>query len=259
MKQANYDDVGTGLAIVLIHGHPFDRSMWNPQLEILRSKYRIIAPDLRGYGQNLIASDITPFSAFAEDILDLLNRLGIAECVLCGLSMGGQIALECHRQFGNRITGMVLADTFAQLDTPERKQERFDTADRLLKEGMDGYSAEVLPKMISPVHIRTMPATAAHVLRMMKGTSAAGAAAALRGRAERRDYTPLLSTIRVPTLIVVGEQDEFTPISDARFMGDRIAGSEVVVIADSGHMPNLEQPEAFNAALLKFLEGLSGR
>jgi pimeloyl-ACP methyl ester carboxylesterase len=253
----HYDDVGAGFPVVLIHGHPFDRTMWAPQVEFLRSRYRVITPDLRGYGRNLTESEITPLSAFAEDISQLLTSLGIERFVLGGLSMGGQIVLECYRRYGHRIAGLILADTFAQLDTPQRKQARLDTANRLLREGMDQYSAEELPKMIAPQHVKTMPDVAAHVLRMMKATPPTGAAAALRGRAQRIDYTPLLSEIRVPALIIVGDQDQYTPVSDARFMHDRISNSELVIIEDAGHMPNLEQPDAFNSALSRFLAAVT--
>ncbi len=171
--------------------------------------------------------------------------------------MGGQIALECHRQSPDRIAGLVLADTFAQLDSPERKQMRLVTADRLLREGMNSYAAEELPRMIAPHHVETQPDVAGRVLRMMQSTPPEGAAAALRGRAERMDYTPLLHDIRAPTLIIVGDQDAYTPVSDARFMQERIAGSDLIIIRDAGHMPNLEQPAQFNAALARFARAVA--
>lgn len=122
----------------------------------------------------------------------------------------------------------MLADTFAQLDDSERRQLRLATAERLLAEGMERYSMEELPKMITPHHDQSMPAVAAHVQHMMKTTSPRGAAAALRGRAERMDYTPLLAQISVPTLIIVGDQDVYSPVSDMQFMHKRIPGSEIV-------------------------------
>ena len=255
MKTMAYDDVGAGFPIVLIHGHPFNRTMWAPQTAFLGSQYRVIVPDLRGYGENLFDSEKTLLSGFAADIFELLDSIGVGRFVLGGLSMGGQIVLECYRQFPARIAGLILADTFAQLDTAERKQLRLDTANRLLAEGMKKYSIEELPRMIAPHHIRTMPSVADHILQMMETTAPAGAAAALRGRAERIDYTPFLAQIEVPTLILVGDQDSYTPVSDARFMHERVRGSELVVIEDAGHMPNLEQAASFNAAISAFLAG----
>ena len=194
---------------------------------------------------------------FARDIAALLDELSVTNIVLCGLSMGGQIVLEFYRLFPHRVRALILSDTFAQLDSDARRQERYDTAERLLREGMDDYAAEVLPKMITPKTIREQPEVAEHVLTMMRTTSPAGAAAALRGRAERQDYTPLLPEIMVPTLIVVGSDDEFTPISDAEFMHQRIPNSKMVVIDATGHMPNLENPDEFNRVVTEFAETLA--
>ncbi len=252
----SYEDAGKGIPFVLIHGHPFDRSMWSEQTAAFGSKYRIIAPDLRGYGESEISPDKTMLEDFARDIAALLDKLKVENIILCGLSMGGQILFEFYRLFPQRVRALILADTFAQLDDAERKQARYDTAEWLLTEGMHDYAEEVLPKMIAPKTIREQPKVAAHVLSMMRGTSPKGAAAALRGRAERPDYTALLAQINVPTLVVVGSEDEFTPVSDAEFMRQRIPASKLVVIEGAGHMPNLENPVEFNRVVGKFLKTL---
>lgn len=252
-----YEDTGDGDALVLIHGHPFDRSMWHPQTTVFGSQYRIITPDLRGYGESESFADVTMLEDFARDIAALLDELEVENIILCGLSMGGQIAFEFFRLFPQRIRALVLADTFAQLDDAERKQARHDTAERLLKEGMQDYAEEVLPKMIAPQTIREQPAVKAHVLSMMRGTSPQGAAAALRGRAERPDYTPLLPEINIPTLIIVGSRDEFTPVADAEFMRDRIPAAKMAVIEGAGHMPNLENSAEFNRIVGEFLQTLA--
>lgn len=250
-----YDDQGQGDALVLIHGSPFNRSMWDPQTAILQSSYRVVTFDLRGYGRSTApVSEKTFLSDFAHDTADLMDTLNIPAAGVMGLSMGGQIALEFYRLYPQRVTALILADTFAQLDTPENKQNRYWTADRLMREGMQGYAQDNLSKMICPQTIATQPAVVQHVMEMMLTTPPAGAAAALRGRAERQDYTEILSQIAAPTLIVVGDQDAFTPVSDAKYMHERIPQSELVVIEQAGHMPNLEQPEAFNQALRGFLE-----
>lgn len=249
-----YDETGAGVPLVFVHGHPFDRSMWKEQTAAFGSKHRVIAPDLRGYGEHEVLSDKTMLEDFTRDIAALLDELKAENVVLCGLSMGGQVAFEFYRLFPEKIRALILADTFAQLDDAERKQGRYDTAERLLREGMHDYAEEVLPKMIAPQTIHQQPKVAAHVLSMMRGTSPKGAAAALRGRAERPDYTLLLPQINVPTLIVVGSLDEFTPIADAEFMRDRIPDAKMAVIEGAGHMPNLEKPAEFNLVIGEFLE-----
>lgn len=251
-----YDETGKGIPLLFVHGHPFDRSMWREQIKAFASKYRIIAPDLRGYGESEITSDVTMLEEFALDVAALLDDLKVEDIVLCGLSMGGQIAFEFYRLFPKRVRALILADTFAQLDDTERKQSRYDTAERLVKEGMHDYAREVLPKMIAPQTIAEQPEVKAHVLSMMRGTLPQGAAAALRGRAERPDYTPLLPQMNVPTLIVVGSVDEFTPVSDAEFMRDRIPDAKMAIIEGAGHMPNLENPKEFNRIVAEFLKTL---
>ncbi|MGB3439705.1 MAG: alpha/beta hydrolase [Actinophytocola sp.] len=242
-----YDDEGTGDdVLVLVHGHPFDRSMWRPQVEHARSLgWRVIAADLRGYGESTVVPGVTPLSTFAEDVAGLADHLGVARFVLAGLSMGGQIVLECVRRFPGRLRGLVLADTFAQAETPAGRKSRNDMADRLLREGMAGYAEEVLWKMVAPHNT----AAGEHVSRMMRAAPPDGAAAALRGRADRPDYTPLLARITVPTLVVVGSDDEFTPVTDAEYLHDRIPGSALVVVDGAAHLPNLERPAEFGAAL----------
>lgn len=249
-----YDDQGTGEPLVLIHGHPFNRSMWRPQIErFAGNRWRVIAPDLRGYGASPGASGATTLDVFARDIAGLLDRLGIERFVLGGLSMGGQIVMECYRLFPHRIRGLLLADTSPVAETDEGRRQRYDLADRLLREGMGPYADEVLPKMIAPYNVDAQPAVARHVLEMMRGTSPTGAAAALRGRAERPDYTGMLASITVPTLVVVGRDDEFTPVAEARLTAERIRNASLVIIDGAGHLPNLERPDEFNDALEKFL------
>ncbi len=249
-----YDDTDPagrlgGIPLLMVHGHPFDRGMWAPQLRTLGGRHRLIAPDLRGYGGSTVVPGVTPLDAFARDLAALLDHLGIARAALCGLSMGGQIVLEFHRLFPGRVAGLVLADTFAQGETPEGRAERNARADALLREGMSGYAHSVLNSMVAPATLRERPEAAAHVLRMMLGAPPEGAAAALRGRAERPDYTSMLGQIAVPALVVVGSEDVFTPVADARYLHERIPGAALSVVEGAGHLPNLERPEEFDRAL----------
>ncbi|MDO0934764.1 alpha/beta hydrolase [Streptomyces sp. DG2A-72] len=248
-----YEDKGADtslLPLVLVHGHPFDRTMWTPQTEAFSASRRVIAPDLRGYGASPVVPGLTPLSDFARDIEALLDELKVREFVLAGLSMGGQIAMECYRLFGERIRGLVLADTFPAAETAAGKAVRNEMADRLLAEGMRGYADEVLEKMVAPY---AAPQVKTHVHRMMTATPPEGAAAALRGRAERPDYRTLLTRVTVPTLVVVGADDEYTPVADAEAMHAALPDSTLKVVEGAAHMPNLERPTEFNEALREFL------
>lgn len=254
-----YDDLGHGDALVLVHGHPFDRTMWRPQAErYSRAGRRVIVPDLRGYGESTVVPGKTTLDVFARDITELLDRLGVDMFVVGGLSMGGQIVMELHRQVPDRIRGLILADTSALADSGAARQTRLDTAERLIREGMGPYAEEVLPKMVAPHNITALPAVADYVLTMMRGANPEGAAAALRGRAQRPDYTESLSQVAVPALVVVGSDDEFTPIGDAKHIADHIADARLAVIDGAAHLPNLERTAEFDAAVLTFLDTIGG-
>jgi pimeloyl-ACP methyl ester carboxylesterase len=249
-----YDDEGTGDdVLVLVHGHPFNRSMWRPQVDrFSKAGYRVIAPDLRGYGESTVVPGITTLTTFATDIAGLLDRLGIGRIVLGGLSMGGQIVMEFHRLFPDRTRALILADTFPRAETQAGKQARTAAADRAIREGMGPYAEEVLWKMVAPHNTAAAP----HVLAMMHSTPPEGAAAALRGRAERPDYVAMLTELAVPALVVVGEEDEYTPVSVAQEMHELIPDSALAVIQGAAHMPNLERQTEFDKALEHFLGSL---
>lgn len=243
--------------LLLVHGHPFNRSMWAPQLAAATAAgYRVIVPDLRGYGQTSVVPGKTTLDVFARDLAALLDLLKVRQVVVGGLSMGGQIVMEFFRLFPERISAVLLADTFPRADDAAGRAFRNGVADRLLAEGMAGYADEVIDKMVAPATIAAQPAVAEHVLGMMRSTAPEGAAAALRGRAERPDYCELLTRITVPALVVVGEDDVYTPVSDAEFMHSSLPDSTLVVVPGTGHMPNLERVDEFNAALTAFLQGL---
>ncbi|WP_329377761.1 alpha/beta fold hydrolase [Streptomyces sp. NBC_01716] len=258
-----YDDAGGDGAeggadvLVLVHGHPFDRSMWRPQIETFAGpRRRVIAADLRGYGGSTVVPGTTTLTTFAWDIAALLDRLGVDRPVLGGLSMGGQIVLEFYRLFPERVRALVLADTFAAAETAAGKVARNAMADRLLLEGMGPYADEVLTKMVAPRNVDALPAVAGHVRDMMRGAPPEGAAAALRGRAERPDYVAMLGRVTVPALVVVGGEDEYTPVADARVLSEGIPGARLAVIEGAGHLPNLERRAEFDAVLGSFLDSL---
>ncbi|NYF80724.1 alpha/beta fold hydrolase [Granulicella arctica] len=249
----HYEESGEGLPVILIHGHPFDATMWSPQLYSAFPGYRLLAPELRNFGRTTSPVRPADLGVYARDIFDFADSLGLQKFIVAGLSMGGQVAMELANVNPERLSGLVLADTFAQLDTPEKKQWRYALADRLDTEGLQAYAVEVLPKMLSARSIAENPTLASEVLLMMQRCPAQGAADALRVRAERRDYLPVLSELDLPTLIVVGSEDAFTSIADAELMQRGIRNSTMVIIEDAGHMPNMEKPDQFNEALKNFL------
>jgi len=251
-----YDLVGQGPdTLLLVHGHPFNRSMWRPQHSVAReSSWRLVTPDLRGYGETTIVPGKTTMAAFAADLAALLDHLEIREVVIGGLSMGGQIVMEFCRQYPERVRGLLLAATFPQAETEAGRLARNAMADRLLREGMRPYAAEVLGKMLAATSIQTLPAVAAQVTEMMQATDPAGAAAALRGRAERPPYDTTLARLAVPALVVVGDHDAYTSRQEAERMHNLLTGSELLWLEGVGHMPNLEAADLFNLGLVRLLQ-----
>ena len=252
-----FDDEGPRgtKAVLLIHGHPFNRSMWRPQLSAVAAKgWRAIAPDLRGYGGSAPPVGTPAFEDYGKDLLALLDALGIARVVVVGLSMGGQIAMDVCRQAPQRVCGLLLAATFPQSESPEGKLRRFAMADRLIREGMAGYAAEVLPKMVGATCLAERPEIGQAVIAMMQGTDPQGAAMALRARAMRPAYEPVLAAFTGPATVVVGDEDAFTTKDDAMKMASLLADCDMQWMPRVGHMPNLERQEEFNAALLRLLD-----
>lgn len=254
----SYDDVGSGNAVLFVHGHPFNRTMWAPQVQSLRWKYRTIAPDLRGYGESSHGSEkVNTLEKFAADLVRLLDQLSVARACIVGLSMGGQIAMEFARAFPDRTAAVVLASTFPQAETPEGIAQRNRMADRLLTEGMALAGSEMVSKLIGPTSLKRQPSIASTVYRMICATEAAGAAAALRGRALRCDYRESLAQIKVPCLIVIGTDDAYSTVGEAQTMCASIPNSRLEVFPNIGHMPNLEDEDRFNRHLHEFLATIS--
>ena len=255
-----YSDTGEGSPVVLlVHGFPLNRSMWDPQRGALRSAgARVIAPDLRGFG----ASESGPagpltMDQHADDMVGLLDALEVREPVVyVGLSMGGYVGFALWRRHPARVRALVLADTRASADTPAGRTDRQRIA--LMAEELESPQPAMdamLPRLFSP-HLRAGSLPEQLVRGMMGSSSARAVADGERGLADRPDSFPTLSTIDVPTLVIVGEHDVLTPPDESRLIAQGIPGARLVSIDQAGHMSNLENPEAFNEALIGFLREL---
>ena len=255
--QLAYTDTGLGQAVVLLHGYPFNRSLWTEQVAALSNSYRVVTPDLRGLGESDSTSGAATMNRMAQDVAELLNRLEISRAVVGGLSMGGYVALAFYKLFPSRVRALLLADTRAQADTEEGKEKRFQQAEKALAEGMAGIADSMLPKLLTPDTVSKRPELVKRVRDMMLKTKPEGAAGALSGMAERDDQTALLSQITCPALILVGREDPITPVPDSEKMHREIEGSRLVVIDNAAHVSNLERTEQFNEEFVQFLNSLS--
>lgn len=248
-----YDAEGSGPPVVLLHGYPFNRSMWREQVEALQGSFRVITPDLRGLGETEGGIEPATMNEMAEDVAALLDELKIARVILGGLSMGGYVSLAFTRRFPLRVRALILADTRPQPDTEEARRAREEQARKALEEGMTSITDLILKKALAPRTLAERPLIVARVREMIHTTKPEGAAAALRGMAARSDQTDFLASILAPTLIIVGSEDQLTPPRDAELMRREIRGSRLEVIEGAAHVSNLERPEEFNRALTEFL------
>lgn len=251
-----YFDTGSGHPLVLLHAFPLNKAMWQPQLNALASSARVLAPDLRGFGGSRGFDSSPSVEQMADDVASFLDALQIREpIVLGGLSMGGYVALAFARRYADRLRGLILADTKADPDDDMAKANRDKMIALVHKEGSRAVIDTMLPRLISADTVARRPAIAEEIGALASAQPAA-IANALQALRDRPDATPGLAAITVPTLILVGQQDEATPPAKATAMAQAIRKAQLVVLPEAGHMSNLEQPERFNTAIRAFLESL---
>lgn len=249
--QLVHDERGSGTAIVLIHGHPFSRRMWAGQLDSLSDEFRVVAPDLPGYGASPARGETITPRGLADAVVELMDAIGVDRAAVVGLSLGGLVAMELGLGHPDRVTGVVLTATTAAPLTPEEAEMRRATAARLERDGMLDHALEMAGRLFGPA-ARRDPERVLPILETMLRTSPAGAAAALRGRAERPPYHELLPSLRVPALVLAGDADFFSTAEITAQLVAALPDPEVVILPGIGHMPNLEAPEAFDRAVRAF-------
>jgi len=251
--QLNVSDAGHGPALLLVHGFPLDHSMWARQIEDLSGDFRVIAPDLRGFGSSDVTDGTVSMEQFADDLATLLDAVGVSdEATLCGLSMGGYVAWQFWRRHPSRLNGLILCDTRAEADAPEAARARLESANRAIIEGVGFLADSMIEKLFAPSTLRDRPDVVEATRNTMLATPPAGAAAALRGMAARRNSSEILGEIDVPTMVICGEHDVISTVDEMRGIAQHIAGAVFVEIADAGHMSPLENPQEVNAAIRGF-------
>lgn len=252
--ELNVLDAGQGHPILFAHGFPLDHAMWRGQLDEFAGTHRVVTPDLRGFGASRPAEGATTMEQFADDLNALLDALKIDEPVtLCGLSMGGYVALQFVRTYGERLRALILCDTRAGADSPEAVENRRKTARTVLEKGPEPIARTMIPRLVSEATLERRPEVAERLWQMIVSTNPSSIAAALEGMAVRPDSTDLLPQIAVPTLLVVGEEDQITPRDEMRQMAAAIPQARLVEIPQTGHMAPMEDPAAVNAAIREFL------
>jgi pimeloyl-ACP methyl ester carboxylesterase len=253
----NYDVRGQGPAVLFFHAFPLGLAQWDDQARALEKTHQVIRFDARGFGRTPPGDGLLTMERIADDGAALLDHLGVGAAVVCGLSMGGYAALAFVRRHALRLRGLVLADTRATPDTAEARENRGKQAEKVRQEGTAAIADAFLPKLVGETTKKQNPALVARLKEIILANPPAGVVNALAGLAARADSVPTLREIRVPTLVVCGAEDTLTPVADSEALQAGIAGSRLELVPKSGHLSNMEAPADFNAALEKFLAGLS--
>jgi pimeloyl-ACP methyl ester carboxylesterase len=245
-----YDDIGNGVPLLLIHGFPLDRTLWRTQIAGLSQIYRVIAPDLRGFGQSSETDgEVVTMDQYATDLKALLDSLNVKQAVIGGISMGGYITLSFYAQYADRVKGLILANTRAVPDSEEGKQLRLTNVQKVGESGIGFLVDNMAPKMLGNA---AKPEIEIAVRSMMLRQRPTGVMSALRGMALRPDRTALLRFATVPVLVVSGSQDVLIPPADSETMHALIPDSRLVIIPDAGHLSNLDKADAFNHVVREF-------
>ncbi len=239
--------------VILIHGFPFNRSMWVKQVEVLKEKYRVIAYDVRGHGNSDAGKDEFSVGLFARDLISLMDELKIEKAVLCGLSMGGYIALHAIENYTDRINALILCDTTCKADTPEGMEKRMKAIESIMESGVEAYADNNLKNFFAKSSFKTRKEEIARVRQMMVSTSEQTIIDTLLALAKRKETCNFLPEIKVPVLFLVGKEDIITPPGAAKFMHERIKDSVLHTVKNAGHISNLENPVVFNEHLSEFI------
>ena len=252
-----YAELGEGTPLVLMHAFPFDRVMWRFQYDGLTTQLRLVTPDLPGFGESPPAQDQPDVGVMAQGGLDLLDRLGLDRVVLGGLSLGGYVAMEILRRRPAVVGGLVLADTKASADAPDGAENRLRMAE-LLEQSRNPrvLTHDVLPTLVGETTREEHPETMAWLREIVEETDPLAAAWAQRAMAARPDSFETLRQVRVPTLVVVGEEDQLTPPGEAESMAEAVPGAQLAVFDGVGHLSAAEAPDAFNARVTDFVLSL---
>ncbi len=241
---------GSGTPLLLLHGFPFDHTIWERVIGEMEKGIRVIAPDLRGHGRSIVTESDYSITDMASDIIELINQLQIREAVIVGHSMGGYIALEIARNFPERVSGLVLISSHIFADSLEKKQSRFSNIERIMQQGAHAVLSN-LPNMLTDED--NVKSFCRDAVARMDSVGAMGALYAMANRAASED---VWKALHVPTMVIAGSNDRLIPIEQSRGFASLPKYSVLEKIDGVGHMPMLEAPDKVAMALAKFINDL---
>lgn len=249
-----YEIRGEGPDVVMLHPYPSDHSYWTPMAQHLESRFRLVLPDLRGLGLSAVGEGALSMGKLAEDLLRLCDELKIGRAAFVGCSVGGYILFEFWRRSRERVKSLVLMDTRAGTDTDEGKAGRLKNAEDIMQRGPEWAIEQMMPKLLAPVTMSSRLDVVERAKSTMRQGGAAGMAAMQRAMASRADSTETLRQIDVPTLVLGGEDDAPSPVSELERMARGIRGAELKIVSRAGHFAAFEQPDETGRLVREFLE-----
>jgi 3-oxoadipate enol-lactonase len=251
-----YDDLGPGSAppVIFIHGFPLNKSMWELQMEMLKSNFRVISFDLRGFGHTTTTNGSFSLEDLGNDLIALMDQLRIEKAVICGQSLGGYVALQALSQHAHRFHALALCSVQCNAQSRIISEERLRMADKIKTYGIESYADEMTRQLFCRRSLITRKEEVRSVRSMIINTAESAIIGALNAMAERKDMCSFLSGISIPVLIITGQEDVITPPSASEFLHFSIPGSQRIIIEYSGHMCNLENTHDFNLTLKRFID-----
>jgi len=250
-----YDDFGEGITpVIFIHGFPFDKSSWQPQMEFLKKTHRVIAYDIRGFGKSTAGKEKQSISLFADDLVKFMDALEINKAIVCGLSMGGYILLNAVNRYPEKFKAIVLSDTQCIADTPEVNEKRSQTISHIMASGLKDFAEGFIKNIFCQETLDTKKEIVEKIKNIILSTSPVTVTGTLSALAQRWEMCSSLQEISVPTLILCGKEDKVTPVAQSEFLLQNITHATLHSIDSAGHMSNLEQPDEFNQYLDGFIK-----
>lgn len=253
-----YDDLGNSdTPIIFIHGFPFDKSSWQPQMDFLESTHRVISYDIRGYGKSTPGKETPGIRLFADDLINFMDQLEITNAIICGLSMGGYIALNAVTRFPEKFKAIILSDTQCIADSPETKVKRQNSISQVTSGGSREFIEGLINNLFCKETLQQNQTLVDKIRTIMLTTNAATITGSLNALAQREDMCSSLTDIQVPALIICGKEDVLTPPAKSEQLQINIDNSTLRIIDKAGHLSNLEQPDQFNKHLNEFILSLN--
>ena len=245
-----YEERGSGIPLTLLHGYPLDHTIWLEVAGKLKNEARVITPDLRGQGGSPAPSGVYSMQMLAEDVLRLMDKLGVEATIIGGHSMGGYVALAMAKHHPDRLLGLTLIASHAYADSPEKRQTRLESIEQIRSRGLEPILAAM------PGKLSKQPEIIEKCRNITSKASPVGVMGTLAGLAQREDYMEVFTHLKIPAMLIAGLDDQINPISINREMAAKMDKPRLVEIADAGHMPMMEQSSQVADALKSFIRSI---